>query len=85
MHGASGKTIFHNSEGYTMANAKSNVAQYPSSKLVVRFNHRNDTKGAHRYEEVDDGSGDVKIGSLYIRKTAMAGRQRPDSLTVTIE
>ena len=45
--------------------------------MQLIFQFRNSTKGAHRYEEVDNNgrvltiAHGAKIGTLYIRRTAM--------------
>jgi hypothetical protein len=60
-------------------------------KLDVRFKFEKETKGALRYEEVDEtgeaiGQAWAKIGSLYLRKSAFErGAAYPQSLRVTIE
>lgn len=57
---------------------------------TVTFKFKNETKGAIRYQEIgDDGversTGDgAKIGSLYIRKTALNGDGVPQKLKVVI-
>jgi hypothetical protein len=59
--------------------------------MQLKFKLRNETKGALRYEEIDDTGSLVsvengaKIGTLYIRKSAMvAGRSFPDILDVEV-
>jgi hypothetical protein len=59
--------------------------------MKVRFKLEKETKGALRYQEVDD-KGEVieqawaKIGTLYMRKSAFErGRAWPQELRVTIE
>ena len=58
-------------------------------KMVVKFAYEKETSGAHRYMEVDKSgnkmtaSDGAKVGSLYVRKSALA--DAPDKLTVTIE
>jgi hypothetical protein len=61
------------------------------SVIEVRFKLEKETKGALRYQEVDD-KGEVveqawaKIGTLYIRKSAFErGAEFPRSLRVTVE
>lgn len=60
------------------------------AKLVVKFLLDQETKGALRYKEVDDNgtpreiTEGAKIGTLYIRKTAIPGKQ-PPALSVTVE
>ncbi len=57
-------------------------------KMVVKFEYEKETSGAHRYMEVDKSgnrltaSDGAKVGSLYIRKSAI--KDAPDKLTVTI-
>jgi hypothetical protein len=60
-------------------------------KLEIRFKLEKETKGALRFQEVDD-KGDVveqpsaKVGSLYLRKSALErGAAFPQALRVTIE
>ena len=61
------------------------------SKLAVNFVLERETKGAVRYQEVDDQGWPVelalaKVGTLYIRKTAFdRGTKPPNRLTVTVE
>lgn len=58
--------------------------------FTVRMKLEKETKGALRYQEVDDADVPVeqiwaKIGTLYVRKTAFErGAQPPQSLTVTV-
>lgn len=58
--------------------------------MEATLKHEKSTKGAHKFVEIDDngnprGNQDegTIIGSLYIRKTAMA--DAPEKLKVTIE
>ena len=44
------------------------------------FTHSKETKGAHQYKEDAD---DYKIGSLYLRKTALGG-DVPQTITATV-
>lgn len=60
-------------------------------KTEVQFRLEKETKGALRYQEVDD-KGEVveqawaKIGSLYLRKSALErGAAFPQLLCVTVE
>jgi hypothetical protein len=59
--------------------------------MQVRFKLEKETKGALRYQEVDDAGKAVeqagaKIGTLYIRKSAFErGSAWPQELRVTIE
>ena len=44
-------------------------------------------RGAVRYEEVDEAGRPVitrKVGTVYIRKSALAGRRYPDVLEITM-
>ena len=59
--------------------------------MEVRFKLEKETKGALRYQEVDD-KGDIieqawaKIGTLYVRKSAFErGAAFPQTLRVTVE
>lgn len=59
----------------------------PNSKveqktISVEFALERATKGALRYQEVAPEGTDPKIGTLYIRKTGLAGE--PQRLTVEI-
>jgi len=49
--------------------------------IVCKFTHAKETKGAHQYKETDD---DYKIGTLYIRKSALGGNV-PKEITATVE
>ena len=58
--------------------------------IEARFKLEKETKGAVRYQEVDEKGEpehmSAKIGSLYIRKTALErGTSFPQILHVTIE
>jgi hypothetical protein len=44
------------------------------------FTWKKETPGAHQYKEEGD---DYKIGSLYLRKTALKG-DAPDKITATV-
>ena len=61
------------------------------AKFKVIFKFEKETKGALRYEEVDEKGEAIeqawaKIGSLYLRKSAFErGAAYPQSLHVTIE
>ncbi len=58
---------------------------------IVMFTLEKETKGALRYQESDSVTGlpmkiegGAKIGTLYVRKTALNG-EMPEKLKVTIE
>jgi len=57
--------------------------------MNIVFQFRNSTKGAHRYEEIDlqgtvlKMSEGAKIGTMYIRKSAMP--EAPQHLIIVIE
>jgi hypothetical protein len=59
--------------------------------MEIRFKLERETKGALRYQEVDDTSQAVeqaaaKIGTLYVRKSAFErGRAWPQKLRVTVD
>jgi hypothetical protein len=61
------------------------------AKITAEFVLERETKGALRYQEVDDKDQPVetvwaKIGTLYIRKTGFErGTEPPNRLTVTVE
>jgi hypothetical protein len=58
--------------------------------IEAKFKFEQETKGAVRYQEVDD-KGDpeytrAKIGSLYLRKTAFEpGATYPQTVRVTVD
>ena len=57
--------------------------------FTVRFRQEKETKGALRYQEINDAGEDAgawaKIGTLYVRKTAFAqGATIPKELTVSV-
>jgi hypothetical protein len=55
--------------------------------ITLHFAVEKETKGAVRYKEVNpDGSDvfDAKIGTLYVRKSAMPGKVVP-ALTVAVK
>jgi hypothetical protein len=61
-----------------------------TTNIVVTFKFKKETKGALRFQEVDD-KGEVieqawaKIGSLYLRKSAFErGAKFPRDLKVTV-
>ena len=62
-----------------------------ATKFTAEFLLERETKGALRYQEVEDKGQPVetvwaKIGTLYIRKTAFErGVEPPNRLTVTVE
>lgn len=51
---------------------------------TATFKLANETKGALKYEEVDkDGNATVELmGTLYVRKSAIAGK--PANITITL-
>jgi hypothetical protein len=49
--------------------------------IECEFTHAKETKGAHQYKETAD---DYKIGTLYLRKTAIDG-DTPKTVKVTVE
>lgn len=54
---------------------------------ILRFEFEKETKGAVRYQEVDAPGKPAfaaKVGSLYMRKTALPG-SIPQALNVTIK
>lgn len=60
--------------------------------MTIHFQYEKSTKGAHRYQEVDQAGqvlkGDkAKVGTLYIRRTAIPDHHdvAPAALTVTIQ
>jgi hypothetical protein len=61
------------------------------AKLEVNFKFEKETKGAIRYQEVDEKGEPIeqawaKIGSLYLRKSAFErGAAYPQSLRMTVE
>lgn len=60
-------------------------AAKPVTDLIVEFEFDRDTKNTRRYAEVENGNGNgVVIGTLYLRKEAVATLGDPESLTVTI-
>lgn len=54
--------------------------------ITVTFEHLRDTKGAHRFVEIDNSvNADMVIGALYIRKDAVDWSDpTPSTLIVTI-
>jgi len=50
--------------------------------IECTFTHAKETKGAHQYKE--DATDDYKIGSLYLRKTALGG-DVPQTIKATVE
>lgn len=58
--------------------------------FVVNMVLERDTKGAVRYQEVDEKGGNkdiaqgARIGTLYIRKSAFDGKPIPKAIEVTI-
>lgn len=60
-----------------------------NGQIVVPFEFERETKGAVRFMEVSEAGFPVdmaaaKIGTLYVRKSAFAGGQFPQYMTVTI-
>ncbi len=51
--------------------------------MKLEFKYERDTKHTYRYQEVAP-EGEEKIGTLYIKKSAL-GNKAPATLTVTIE
>ena len=49
--------------------------------IVCEFAHKKETPGAHQYKETSDVD---KIGSLYLRKTALGG-DVPKTIKATVE
>lgn len=58
------------------------------TNLTLSFTLRNETKGALRFEEkVSDSLAEPKIGTLYVRKSAirdMGLSEAPRALTLTL-
>jgi hypothetical protein len=60
-----------------------------TNTIELVFHFEKSTKGAHRYQEVDQGGHRLKpgegatIGTLYVRKIAI-GEDPPDTLSVTV-
>lgn len=58
--------------------------------VVVNFQFERSTKGAHRFQEVDDKgkvlttNDDAVVGTLYLRKSGV-GDKEPKNAKVTIE
>lgn len=56
--------------------------------MKLTFKFEKETKGAVRYQEVDpDGQPAFapKIGTLYVRKSALPSRDIPQGVTITVE
>jgi len=58
-------------------------------ELACKFKLERETKGALRYQEVDDNGVPLeqvwaKVGTLYVRRTAFERGAIPKQLTVTI-
>ena len=53
-------------------------------KLELEFLIEKETKGALRYQEVVKDGGDAKIGSFYVRKSAIVG-EVPKRIKVVID
>lgn len=66
------------------------MSQSKSSETRVRFQLENVTKGAYRYQEIDNAgkilelNSGAKIGWLYIRKATLPGVP-PNQIIVTLE
>jgi hypothetical protein len=61
-----------------------------TQKISMRFAHERDTKGAVRFQEVDEDNSPVapesmKIGTLYMRKTAFKDGKFPKALKIDVE
>jgi hypothetical protein len=61
-----------------------------SNQIKVKFKLDRETKGAVRYQEINDAGEPEnvfhKIGTLYLRKTAFGqGNTIPKELSVTVE
>jgi hypothetical protein len=62
-----------------------------TTKITAQFVLERETKGALRYQEVDEQGAPIeqvwaKIGTLYIRKTAFErGTEPPKRIAVTVE
>jgi hypothetical protein len=57
---------------------------------IVKMRLERETKGALRYQEVDEAGQPVeqvwaKVGTMYLRKTAFERGAAPQSITVTVE
>ena len=55
--------------------------------IKLKFVFEKETKGAVRYQEVDDDGAPAfapQVGTLYVRKSALPGGKIPETLTVTI-
>jgi hypothetical protein len=56
--------------------------------ITVKFKLEKTTKGAVRYQEIDDNGAPAeawaKIGTLYVRKTAFERDSIPQTLTVSV-
>lgn len=50
---------------------------------VLDFEYEKETKGAYRFKEIPVSDGTFVVGTLYIRKTAIA--VAPKTLVVTID
>jgi hypothetical protein len=55
--------------------------------LTLRFEPVKETKGTYKFEEVVDGMAEAKIGSLYVRKTALGelAFEQGRTLLVTVQ
>lgn len=66
-------------------------AKNPANALKVTFQKERETKGAIRFQEIDPATGTPRtkdeegmvIGTLYFRKTGLAGS--PSRVTITVE
>lgn len=58
--------------------------------VVIRFRLRNETKGALRYQEVDDRGNELtigngaRIGTLYIRKEGVDSTPKEVHITLSV-
>jgi hypothetical protein len=50
--------------------------------IKVTLHWSRETKGTHRY---DAPPGEETLRTLYVPKSALAGRERPDAIVVTVE
>lgn len=52
--------------------------------IELTFSYERSTRNTHRYQE-DAGDQPIKVGALYVQKTAFMGVITPPKLKVTIE
>lgn len=50
--------------------------------MEITFQFERSTKNTHRYQEVVKGDAEPKIGTLYLKKSALAGN--PNQIVVKI-